>query len=252
MNKLMHELTRLYLMPDSVTEETLERRQRGEDADPVVLEGSDGATRAIVIPFRRLAKDTTGQHWERLCEVANVLQTQFGLPAPGVSVSAVDGFYLWLSLLDAVPGASAREFVELLRSVRFPDMGLPPAAPATALELPPCLNLATGRWAAFIHPGMGASFVDEPGLDMAPPAAAQASFLEGLDSIDGAQFRQALDALRAPVQPAAPAAPPLPPLTLAAATGAPDLLLRDATLEDIVRHLHAKGIEPTFRHVLRG
>ncbi|WP_229425031.1 hypothetical protein [Massilia sp. Se16.2.3] len=28
------------------------------------------------------------------------------------------------------------------------------------------------------------------------------------------------------------------------------LLLRDATLEDIVRHLHARGIEPTFRHLL--
>jgi hypothetical protein len=30
------------------------------------------------------------------------------------------------------------------------------------------------------------------------------------------------------------------------------LLLRDATLEDIVRHLHAKNIEPTFRHLLPG
>jgi hypothetical protein len=29
------------------------------------------------------------------------------------------------------------------------------------------------------------------------------------------------------------------------------LLLRDATLEDIVRFLHAKQIEPTFRHLIR-
>jgi hypothetical protein len=28
------------------------------------------------------------------------------------------------------------------------------------------------------------------------------------------------------------------------------LLLKDATLEDIVRHLHAKNIEPTFRFKL--
>jgi len=28
------------------------------------------------------------------------------------------------------------------------------------------------------------------------------------------------------------------------------LLLKDATLEDIVRHLHAKNIEPTFRHLV--
>jgi hypothetical protein len=29
------------------------------------------------------------------------------------------------------------------------------------------------------------------------------------------------------------------------------LLLKDATLEDIVKHLHALGIEPTFRHALK-
>jgi hypothetical protein len=28
------------------------------------------------------------------------------------------------------------------------------------------------------------------------------------------------------------------------------LLLKDATLEDIVRFLHSKNIEPTFRHIL--
>jgi hypothetical protein len=28
------------------------------------------------------------------------------------------------------------------------------------------------------------------------------------------------------------------------------LLLKDATLEDIVRFLHSKNIEPTFRHLI--
>jgi hypothetical protein len=101
---------------------------------------------------------------------------------------------------------------------------------------------ATGKWAAFIHPGMGASFADEPALDMMPPAAAQAAFLEGLQSIDGAQLRQALEKLEGPAPVATPAAP--------ASSASDGLLLKDATLEDIVRHLHAKNIEPTFRHLL--
>ena len=38
---------------------------------------------------------------------------------------------------------------------------------------------------------MGASFADESGLDMAPPAAGQVAFLEGLQSIGADQFRAA-------------------------------------------------------------
>ncbi|MGZ3342850.1 MAG: hypothetical protein ACXU9B_23865, partial [Reyranella sp.] len=113
------------------------------------------------------------------------------------------------------------------------------------------------------------------GLEVAPPLAGQVGFLEGLDSIDEEQFRQALRKLeqrRAPAPAAAPApaiseaaatalaaepspqpAAPSRPRTRAAAAapaqGAiPDgLLLKDATLEDIVRFLHEKNIEPTFR-----
>jgi hypothetical protein len=96
---------------------------------------------------------------------------------------------------------------------------------------------------------MGASFAEEAGLEMAPPAAAQLAFLEELDSIGKQQFMDALVSLK---QAETPAAPPLQPaLPAAGATAAQEgLLLQDATLEDIVRHLHALGIEPTFRHVL--
>jgi hypothetical protein len=87
---------------------------------------------------------------------------------------------------------------------------------------------------------MGASFADESGLDMAPPMAGQVAFLEGLDSIAPGQFAQALERLEAPAAPVeAPEAP-----------SADGLLLKDATLEDIVRVLHARGIEPTFRFTL--
>jgi hypothetical protein len=34
------------------------------------------------------------------------------------------------------------------------------------------------------------------------------------------------------------------------ATPQDGLLLKDATLEDIVQFLHAKNIEPTFRHLI--
>ena len=37
----------------------------------------------------------------------------------------------------------------------------------------------------------------------------------------------------------------------APAASAQGLLLKDASLEDIVRHLHAKHIEPTFRHIIK-
>lgn len=83
---------------------------------------------------------------------------------------------------------------------------------------------------------------------MAPPVGAQVGFLEGLRSIGAAEFAAALAGLRA--RHGASAAPAN---TTATATGAAfdSLLLKDATLEDIVRLLHARQIEPTFRHLLK-
>lgn len=244
MNKLIHELTRLYLVPGLVDEALLQQRYLGQHTLPVALGGSDGLTRAVVLHFPRQEGQEEMRHWHLLCEVANALQTELKLPAPGVSVSSAGGFSLWLSLAKPTPMSTTQEFVDLLRTSRFPEME-PGAIAAHALaDLPPCLNAATGRWAAFINPGMGASFAEESGLEMAPPAAAQAAFLEGLKSIDARQIAEALAVLRpalaVSVVPAAPVSVPQPP----------GLLLKDATLEDIVRHLHARNIEPTFRHIL--
>ncbi|PQO93304.1 hypothetical protein C5614_23785 [Massilia phosphatilytica] len=231
MEKLISELMRLYLLPDSPA------AQAGPGANADLVSGA-GLTRAIAIPFRKAA-GADAQHWERLCTVANGLQADFGFPAPAVSVASAGGFVLWLSLAAPVPVADARRFVAGLGRL-WPDT-LPPAGTiGLPVELPPCPNAATGTWAAFIHPGMGASFADESGLDMAPPAAGQVAFLEGLDSIAPGQFSAALARLDAP---AAPVAAPAPP-------SADGLLLKDATLEDIVRALHARGIEPTFRFTL--
>jgi len=239
MDKLFSELSRLYLVPGSPAAHALAQRGDGPCA-AVDLVSSDGLTRAIAIPFRK-APGADVQHWERLCTVANGLQADFGFPAPAVSVASAGGFVLWLSLAVPVAVAAARRFVDGLGRL-WPDTLPDATAIAIPVELPPCLNGATGTWAAFIHPGMGASFADESGLDMPPPAAGQLAFLEGLDSIAAAQF----DAALARLEPAAPVRQAIASVPRGA--GMPDgLLLEDATLEDIVRVLHARNIEPTFR-----
>jgi len=244
MHKLIAELMRLYLPVDVLPSDIL--------ALPVSLTGGDGQTRAMMIPFRKTKGADSEAHWTRLCEVANALQTTLKLPAPAVSISGGDAYYLWLSLATPVPAERAQAFLERLRDAYFPEVELAPDAVRAPVALPPCLHPRTGKWAAFIHPGMGASFADEPGLDMQPPPNGQVGFLEGLESIDAAQFEHAWRLL----EPAAVSAPVPAPALVPASTPAPappaGLLLKDATLEDIVRHLHAKNIEPTFRHLITG
>jgi hypothetical protein len=272
MEKLIAELTRLYLAPEAITREALAQHILGKTTLAIKLTTADGLTRALAIPFRKVFGDGETGHWERLCAVANALQADLGLPVPAVSIDGANAYRLWLSLETPVPADQAQDFLELLRQAYFPTLELAPDAATAPVYLPPCLNPRSGKWAAFIHPGMGASFAEESGLEMTPPLAGQAAFLEGLDSIAEEQFRAALRKLeqrRAP----APAAAPAPAVAASTATAdalaaepfalqpqvqappkakAPSatpggLLLKDATLEDIVRHLHAKNIEPTFR-----
>lgn len=262
MEKLIAELTRLYLLDGqryrgadgrsgALTRDALARHLRGEHTIALDPATPDGLTRALVLDFDGAAGGDGELYWTRLCDVANALQEELDLPAPAVSINGGNGYGLWLSLAAPVPVAQAREFLDLLRQAHFPE-GKEGATAWPAL--PPCQNRSTGLWAAFINPGMGAAFADEPGLEMTPPAAAQAAFLEGLDSIAAEQFERALARLRqshgAPAVAPAPSCAPSP-LPAPAASAAPDgLLLRDATLEDIIRFLHAKNIEPTFRHLL--
>jgi hypothetical protein len=270
MEKLIAELTRLYLAPEAITREALAQHILGKTTLAIKLTTADGLTRALAIPFRKAFGDGETGHWDRLCRVANALQADLGLPAPAVSIDGASGYRLWLSLAAAVPADDAQEFLELLRQSYFRELELAPDAATAPVYLPPCLNPRSGKWAAFIHPGMGASFAEESGLEVAPPLAGQLGFLEGLDSIDDEQFRQALRKLQQQQAPApsatsapaeaaaepvveAPSAPPARPQARARSASArssslPDgLLLKDATLEDIVRHLHEKNIEPTFR-----
>lgn len=243
MQKLISELHRLYVTADALSPEALALRLSGQSGGAVSLAAGDGLTRAMAIAFPKVPDGAEAQHWTRLCEVANALQARHGFPAPAVSVSAVDGYGLWLSLDAPVPVAQAQEFLELLRAAHFPDMELRADAASAPVELPPCLHAGSGKWAAFIHPGLGAAFADEPGLEMAPSFSGQADLLGGVGRIGAAQFSNALRALResqgAPVR-----------AQEAGRAAADGLLLKDATLEDIVKFLHARNIEPTFRHLI--
>lgn len=241
MEKLITELTRLYLpATGAITREDWQRHLDGQGALP--LASAEGKVRAAVLAFPFMASQEEGRHWTRLCDVANELQSRFGLPAPAVSVSGDSGYGLWLSLESAAPAGLVQEFLNLLRAAVMPDID----APGSALPpLPPCLHPATQKWSAFIHPGMGASFADGSGLEIAPPLTGQVAFLEGLHSIPAAQFTDLLGRLRAPQE---AVAPPAAQHRAACRDGGPDgLLLKDATLEDIVQWLHARNIEPTFR-----
>jgi hypothetical protein len=277
MEKLIAELTRLYLAPEAVTREALAQHILGQTTLAIKLTTADDLTRALAITFRKAFGDGDTGHWERLCKVANALQADLGLPAPAVSIDGAAAYRLWLSLETPVPAEEAQDFLTLLRQTYFPEYELAPDAATAPVYLPPCLNPRSGKWAAFIHPGLGASFAEESGLEVAPPLGAQVGFLEGLDSIAEEQFRQAVRKLeqrqapaRAKAEPAsapstaaasataaepfalqppdqAPAKAPARAKAAPAAHVADELLLKDATLEDIVRHLHAKNIEPTFR-----
>jgi hypothetical protein len=189
MEKLIAELTRLYLAPEAVTREALAQHILGKTTLAIKLTTADDLTRALAITFRKAFGDGETGHWDRLCKVANALQADLGLPAPAVSIDGASAYRLWLSLETPVAASEAQDFLELLRQAYFPELELAPDAATAPVYLPPCLNPRSGKWAAFIHPGMGASFAEESGLEMPPPLGAQVGFLEGLDSIAEDQFR---------------------------------------------------------------
>ncbi|MDM5178970.1 hypothetical protein PO883_17350 [Massilia sp. DJPM01] len=226
--------------------ETLAQRRLGLSSLAVDLVDGNGQTRAIVIAFRKTSGAEQAQHWTRLCTVANALQAELGFPAPAVSISGANGYYLWMSLDTPTPVARVQRFLELIRKAYTPDMEVFPDAASAPVELPPCLDPHSGKWAAFIDPGLGASFADESGLEMPPPLAGQGALLERLERISAKQFQHAFDVLEQAH--GAPATASVPARAAAASTDG--LLLRDATLEDIVRFLHSKNIEPTFRHLI--
>jgi len=244
MQNLIAQLRKLYLPSNSLSVQTLTQHLLGQRTLGIDLTSEDGFTRAMVIAFNKADDNEEAQHWTRLCLIANTLQSDFGFPAPAVSISGADGYRLWLSLESPTPLAQTQNFLELLLRKYIPDMDPGLHSVSAPVEVPPCLQPGTGKWAAFIHPGMGASFADESWLEMAPPVAGQIAFLKDLQSISAAQFQSALRTL----QTSQDATPTENVPALSHVVTQDGLLLRDATLEDIVGFLHSKNIEPTFRH----
>lgn len=233
------------------------------DSQPLELVSATGLTRAMVLEFRRKAGQAVPRHWDHLCRMANYLQEQLELPAPAVSISGKNSYQLWLSLSQAVPVKQAETFLLQLCASYFPDLPadeldwLPQHADQhlqSRVECPPRVQ-SNGLWSAFIHPGMGAAFEEEAGLEVEPPAAGQAAFLERLHSISVSQWHHAYALLQsqqpdATLATSAAAKTEASAVTSAATSRNDGLLLKDATLDDIIRHLHERNIEPTLRHLL--
>lgn len=271
MQDLISQLTRLYLLdnqlcfegeerlhPVALSAGRLEQHLLGVKTVALALLSpghapGQSAGRCIVFDFSAGGAACGDQQWRALCALANGVREVLGLTAPAVSISG-RGFQLWLSLREPVAAARIAEFAALLHAAFLPDDGANGVL-ATAVALPPSRH-AVGKWSAFIHPGMGTSFADEPYLEMAPPVGAQLGFLEGLRSISPAEFEAALGALRqrqleqAQSTMSAPQPVAANPTHASPPANADTLLLKDASLEDIVRHLHARQIEPTFRYLL--
>jgi len=246
MQTLIEQLTRLYLPLNSPPVQALGQHLSGHRTVAINLTSEDGLTRAMVITFNKSDDTDQARHWTNLCSVANALQSEFGFPAPAVSISGANGYGLWLSLESPIPVAQAHRLMALLRTAYPLEMELCSDDVSGPVELPPCLHQSTGKWAAFIHPGLGESFADESWLEMAPPIAGQIAFLKDLHSISATQFLSALTKLQklndvSPVENRQTASHSVTP---------GELLLRDATIEDIVRFLHSKNIEPTFRYLV--
>jgi len=197
MQKLISELKRLYFykgqihhdqdktgesyfLAGNLTPAILEEHLAGDKTIALNLVAEDGTCRAMVFDFDGVAHGKGKQHWERLADLANKMQTELGLPAPAVAVSGRKGWGLWLSLEQPVPAAQAQQFLHLVRKAYLadipkdeldlrPDTDKATKAAQAVAKLPPCLHRASGLWAAFINPGMGASFIEEAGLPAAPP-----------------------------------------------------------------------------------
>lgn len=196
MDKLIAELQRLYGLAPQAGPGLAACLAGGPGLD-LDLVGPDGGARALLVDFARAAD------WEDVARLCRGLQEDFELPAPALSVSAGAGFRVWLSLAEAVPAPRAAAFLDALRRRYLPELPaarvrlLPGGGPADRVGLAPALDAASGKWSAFIDPGLGSMFIDEPGLDMAPGPDKQADLLAGLASIRADDFERALAALLA-------------------------------------------------------
>lgn len=185
--RLAAEWRRLYLLPD----------ESWPDADDAVrncrLLSAESTVRSLVIEFAR-----TGD-WPVLASFYESLQIDEELPAQAIAVTP-SGYQLWFSLSNPVSYAEARKFLLCLQAkylVALPAgrVALLPDTASGVSELPviPNFDPEGQKWAAFIDPGMGSMFLDEPGLDIAPNPERQANLLMYVKSISSQMFLRIVD-----------------------------------------------------------
>jgi hypothetical protein len=180
MNRLQAEQRRLYLTQDATLE------------DSGLIDGL-GQVRAMVVDVAQPAG------WDAVAALCQGIQDELDLPTPAIAVSGGAGFQVWLSLAEPVLVLHAQAFLTALcqrflstvpaRHVQYLPVAEPSAAlPARHASLVPALQGATGRWSAFVAPGLASMFADEPWLDVQPGIDAQAQLLCRLESISVADF----------------------------------------------------------------
>jgi len=172
----------------------------------------DGRLRAAAIDIHQRAG------WEAVGAIWQGVQDELELPPPAVAINGVDGFQLWFSLAEPVAADTLLGWLDALRrryaatspAARFKLIPSAETADRTVsadMPVPPLL-CGAGSWSAFVAPGLAPMFTDEPWLDLAPSADAQADLLQPLRSIGPADWARALQRVvePAPVSPASPAA----------------------------------------------
>lgn len=215
MNKLISELQRLYFLPDqqwhsqqlhdgsdarylaegALTPAIVASSLAGENTVALDLLSADGRVRAMLVNFAKPGD------WPQVSSLYQAVQDELDLPAPAIAVSGRKGYTVWFSLAEPVPLAPARDFLDALRrkylaDITLPNLQLRPDSAQALTTLAPALNAATGKWSAFIDPSMGAMFVDEPGLEMAPNMDRQADILAGLKSIKVGDLQRVIGVLQ--------------------------------------------------------
>ena len=170
MSKLASEFERLYLLPGQIES----------------LIDASGASRLLCLALP--AKD-----WPAAEALLRALLEYLELPLPAVSVDG-KGFRLWLSFAEVIDAATGARFAAALRQRYLPELPAERLQVLTGqLALPPSLLDEDGeRWTAFIDPGMGSLFVDEPSLDFSPSPDKQAELLASFASIPARAFAHAV------------------------------------------------------------
>lgn len=138
--------------------------------------------------------------WPPLSRAWQGVQSDLGLPAPGIAVSG-EGYQLWFALAQPAAARDADAFLAGLCRRYLHDV--PAHRIATSVvaaggqgqpRVPPA-EVAPGRWSAFVAPDLAGLFDEEPWLDLPPTAEAQADLLSRLQPIAPAEWKDACERL---------------------------------------------------------